>query len=345
MGDLDAAHVLEEAVEEGMLSHAQRVNAICCLTEMISPLEYTLVRTIGKGTFGMVYLVSSPIDLAGREAQGNRGGEARVHMYALKTVFQKKAYHNRELSILKRVSHRNIMRLYRYFYSGEEEQGTYLNIFCEYIPEDLSGVLQRKYSFSRGELFHYARQALEALSFMHSLSIAHRDLKPSNILIDLEKGVLKICDFGCAKELRRGEKNISYICSRNYRAPENLLSMEEYTTKIDVWSMGCVFAEMILHRVLFNGRNTEEQIEVVFSVVQAEEDFRRMHTIESRETVGIKEYLRKESRRLDASPFIELVSKMLVVSSNQRFAADELLLFLRNSYPGLWLGEEGTSIL
>lgn len=78
----------------------------------------------------------------------------------------------------------------------------------------------------------YMYQLFRSLAYIHSLGICHRDIKPQNLLLDPETGVLKLCDFGSAKHLVRGEPNVSYICSRYYRAPELIFGAIDYTTKI-----------------------------------------------------------------------------------------------------------------
>lgn len=88
---------------------------------------------------------------------------------------------------------------------------------------------------------------------MHALGICHRDIKPQNLLVDSNNHVLKVCDFGSAKRLIKGEVNVSYICSRYYRAPELIFGATEYTNSIDVWSVGCVMAELLLGQPLFPG--------------------------------------------------------------------------------------------
>lgn len=75
-------------------------------------------------------------------------------------------------------------------------------------------------------------QLFRSLAYIHSLGICHRDIKPQNLLLDPETGVLKLCDFGSAKHLVKGEPNVSYICSRYYRAPELIFGAIDYTTKI-----------------------------------------------------------------------------------------------------------------
>ena len=92
----------------------------------------------------------------------------------------------------------------------------------------------------------YAYQAFRGLAYIHALGICHRDIKPQNLLVDPDTHELKICDFGSAKRLSAGEVNVSYICSRYYRAPELIFGATNYTQSIDVWSVGCVLAELLL---------------------------------------------------------------------------------------------------
>ena len=92
----------------------------------------------------------------------------------------------------------------------------------------------------------YAYQAFRALAYIHALGVCHRDIKPPNLLVYPDSHILKVCDFGSAKRLKKGDVNVSYICSRYYRAPELIFGNSNYTTTIDVWSVGCVIAELML---------------------------------------------------------------------------------------------------
>lgn len=91
-------------------------------------------------------------------------------------------------------------------------------------------IFQKLYTCFLFQLYMY--QLFRSLAYIHSLGVCHRDIKPQNLLLDPETGVLKLCDFGSAKHLVRGEPNVSYICSRYYRAPELIFGATDYTTNI-----------------------------------------------------------------------------------------------------------------
>ena len=106
----------------------------------------------------------------------------------------------------------------------------------------------------------YMYQVARSLAYIHQVGICHRDIKPQNLLLDPNTHVVKLCDFGSAKMLVKGESNIAYICSRYYRAPELIFGATDYTTAIDTWSFGCVFAELILGQPLFPGESNVDQV-------------------------------------------------------------------------------------
>lgn len=91
-----------------------------------------------------------------------------------------------------------------------------------------------------------------------------RDIKPENILVDQNRHVLKLCDFGCAKKLVKREPHAAYICSRYYRAPEVIVGATDYTTAIDMWAQGCVIAELFFGNPIFpGGSNMDQLVEIV----------------------------------------------------------------------------------
>ena len=141
----------------------------------------------------------------------------------------------------------------------------------DFIPENAYMVLKQyvKKKQQMPNLFIkiYAYQLCRALAYIHKLGTCHRDIKPQNILIDPKKHILKLCDFGSAKKFVKGEPNVSYICSRYYRAPELIFGASEYTTMIDVWSVGCVIGEFILGQPLFPGENGADQLVEIIKIL------------------------------------------------------------------------------
>lgn len=112
------------------------------------------------------------------------------------------------------------------------------------------------------------RVQTHASAFLRSCAAAclFRDIKPQNLLVNINTHALKLCDFGSAKALVRGEPNISYICSRYYRAPELIFGATDYTCAIDVWSVGCVMAELLLGSPLFPGDSGVDQLVEIIKV-------------------------------------------------------------------------------
>lgn len=119
----------------------------------------------------------------------------------------------------------------------------------EFIPSSLNLMIreQRKYKRPFPPIIRklLTFQLFKALYYMQLTKICHRDLKPPNVLINDHTYELKICDFGSAKILEKEESNVSYICSRYYRAPELVMQSTDYSTEIDVWSAGCIIVELL----------------------------------------------------------------------------------------------------
>jgi serine/threonine protein kinase len=117
---------------------------------------------------------------------------------------------------------------------------------------------------------YFLYQMLRGLKYIHSANVLHRDLKPANILINANCD-LKICDFGMARAMASTEASYmtEYVVTRWYRAPELLLSSCQYTAAIDVWSVGCIYMEILTHEPLFPGRDHVHQIRSIFEVFDA----------------------------------------------------------------------------
>ncbi|KAM8720549.1 hypothetical protein ACLKA7_006570 [Drosophila subpalustris] len=226
-------------------------------TDRVQEVSYTDTKVIGNGSFGVVF-----------QAKLCDTGE----LVAIKKVLQDRRFKNRELQIMRRLEHCNIVKLLYFFYSsGEKRDEVFLNLVLEYIPETVYKVARQyaktKQTIPINFIRLYMYQLFRSLAYIHSLGICHRDIKPQNLLLDPDTAVLKLCDFGSAKQLLHGEPNVSYICSRYYRAPELIFGAINYTTKIDVWSAGCVLAELLLGQPIFPGDSGVDQLVEVIKVL------------------------------------------------------------------------------
>lgn len=246
-------------------------------------------KKIGEGAFGTVVEAvlryadnnnnSSPASTSHDSANGttneSTNGNNRNHKdngwlgpFAIKRVPAQTEYKSRELEILRVVHHPNIVSL-RFFFDKRSsvDDKIYQNLVMECLPSTLQSEIkfyrQSKYTIPYPHMKAYTFQLARAMLYLHGLGVSHRDIKPSNILVDPSTIQLKICDFGSAKKLEPNQPSVSYICSRYYRAPELIVGCSLYTTKIDIWGLGCVIAEMFLGKPIFQGHSPETQLKEI----------------------------------------------------------------------------------
>ena len=226
------------------------------MSRPISPRQsYTFLNPIGHGTFGKVF---SALNKSGRRV-------------AIKCVPQNPDFKNRELNILKDLHSPFTLQLLDFFVTKpNDSELSILNIVTDIFPQSLSSYLEEIHQFSYSfdpllrKLWIY--QLFCGIDYIHSIGITHRDLKPGNLLVNSYTGQLKLCDFGSAKVLT--ERNQKCIGSRYYRAPELLLGCSSYTNKIDIWSAGCIIAEMFLDDMaMFQGNDDLDQLDQIIHIL------------------------------------------------------------------------------
>lgn len=221
--------------------------------------RFEIVRKLGKGAYGVVFWA---VDLSNNKP------------VALKKIFD--AFQNStdaqrtywEVMYLMQLNgHENIIRLITIMKAQNNKD---LYLVFDLMESDLhmvirSGILQSiHWTYIMYQLF-------KALKFIHSGGLVHRDLKPSNMLLNKDCQ-MKLADFGLAwllVENKDGEFPLvsDYIATRWYRAPEILLGSQNYTKKVDIWSAGCILAEILLDQVLFAGKSSMNQIELIINLL------------------------------------------------------------------------------
>ncbi len=167
----------------------------------------------------------------------------------------------REINLLLGIQHPNIVAM-REILAGNSVDKVY--VVMEYMEHELKHLMENvQHNFSWGETKSLLFQLLKGIEYLHGRNIIHRDLKPSNILYD-NRGTLKICDFGLARKYNPAKTLTPVVVTLWYRAPELLLGQDRYTKAIDIWSIGCIFAELLLKEPFLPGKNETEQIDLIF---------------------------------------------------------------------------------
>lgn len=260
--------------------------------------QYILGSLIGSGTYGEVY---EAFDTDTKE---------KVALKRIK-LNEKEGMPGtalREISILKKLNHRNIMTLMTIIHTD-----TLLTMVFPFVDFEL-----KKYigMHSNENIMGLINQLICGVHYLHSVNVIHRDLKPQNILVTKD-GVLKIADFGLSRSLEiRVPPYSSEVVTLWYRSPELLMGSTSYKFYVDIWSLGCIIYEMITLEPLFPGESKENQLAII------------------RRKAGVRRSLRSTIElRMNVPEFvIEIIVRCLDLDYSQRITSDEIMNILEKEY-------------
>lgn len=214
--------------------------------------RYKFLHKIGDGTYGTVILADNLIS----------GEKVAIKRMKKKYFSWDECMNLREVKSLQKLSHTNLVKLKEVI----REDNTLYFVF-EYMKENLYQLIKdRDHPFPENIIRNILYQILQGLAFMHKHGFFHRDIKPENLLC-MGPELIKIADFGLAREIRSRPPYTDYVSTRWYRAPEVLLRATNYSSPIDMWAVGCIMAELYTLQPLFPGRSEIDQIFRICSVL------------------------------------------------------------------------------
>lgn len=293
--------------------------------------KYSLIRVIGSGAYGVVI---SALDTP---------SNSKV---AIKMI--PRAFHDevdakrilREIKLLKHLNHENIIKIVDMMppLARHVEDFNDVYIVAELMETDLHRIIYSKQSLTIDHVQYFIYQILRALKYIHSANVLHRDLKPSNLLVNSNCD-LKICDFGLARGIYPDDDNVmggsmlltEYVVTRWYRAPEIMLACHQYTKPIDVWSVGCIFAELLARKPYFPGEDYIDQLTTIcdklgklpeqdLDFVTSEKAKRFMRKLSDKPVMPLSQQFPKTPPEA-----LDLLNKMLQIHPKKRINVNEAL--------------------
>ncbi|KAJ3394819.1 Mitogen-activated protein kinase [Lobulomyces angularis] len=285
--------------------------------------KYSFKKEIGQGSYGTVW---SAVDIKNQTEVAIKKVGARN--------FEEGILAKRALRELKLVMHLH----------GNENVASFVDVeindpnnFCElYLVEglmeaDLNQIVKSNQPLTDQHYQYFLYQLLRGLKWIHSANVLHRDLKPGNLLVNSDCE-LRICDFGLARGMGTPQfVNTEYVATRYYRAPEVVLNPTNYSKAIDMWSVGCIFGELLNGKIMFKGKDYVDQLQKIFEVLGTPEDLLLGTLCSQRVLKYIQGWPKKSKQNFsklfpNAEPLaLDLLSKLLEFNPQKRLSAEEAL--------------------
>ncbi|KAL5581168.1 hypothetical protein UlMin_013610 [Ulmus minor] len=279
------------------------------------------IMPIGRGAYGIVCSVlnSETNEMVAIKKIANAFDN---HMDAKRTL--------REIKLLRHLDHENVVALKDVIPPAIRREFTDVYTATELMDTDLHQIIRSNQSLSEEHCQYFLYQILRGLKYIHSANVIHRDLKPSNLLLNANCD-LKICDFGLARPTAENEYMTEYVVTRWYRAPELLLNSSDYTASIDVWSVGCIYMELMNRKPLFPGKDHVHQMRLLTELLgtPSESDLGFVRNEDAKRYIRqLPTHPRQSLDRVfpHIHPLaIDLIDKMLTFDPTRRITVEEAL--------------------
>lgn len=288
-----------------------------------TPSKYSVTKAIGYGAYGLVCAATE--------------GSQKIAIKKCQKVFRDMGDAKRvlrEIKLLKLLKHENVLGLRECYLSGDATTFQDIYIVTDLLDTDLNTVIRSKQRVTEDHLKYFIYQIIRGIKYVHSAAVVHRDLKPANILVNINCDV-RICDFGLARGVARPEaldtlEMTDYVVTRWYRPPELLLMNKHYSCSVDIWSVGCIFAELLLRKPLFAGKDYLTQLAMICDTIGTPA-LDELEFIEKPEAQAYLKSLEPKPKRpftsflaipTDADTFLQ---RMLEFEPHKRASAVELL--------------------
>ncbi|XP_074560662.1 mitogen-activated protein kinase 6-like [Curcuma longa] len=216
------------------------------------------------------------------------------------------------------MDHENVIGIKDIIRPPVRERFNDVYIIYELMDTDLNQIIRSSQSLEDDHCQYFLYQILRGLKYVHSANVLHRDLKPSNLFVNANCD-LKLGDFGLARTTSETDLMTEYVVTRWYRAPELLLNCSEYTAAIDIWSVGCILAEIVMRQPLFPGRDYVQQLRVITELIGSPDE----------SSLGFlrSENARRYVRQLPRYPRQNFAQRFPMMSSGARDLLERMLVF------------------
>ena len=289
--------------------------------------RYRFKKMLGRGAYGVVFAAKD-------KTTGKLVAVKRVERIFETVLDAKRCL--REICILSHIKHENVTNLIDVTTNPDYSKFDSLIVVMDLMEADLFQIINSSQPITVDHHRFFIYQVLRGLKFIHSANILHRDLKPSNLLVNSNCD-LKIGDFGLARVSNQDEENSEflseYVATRWYRPPEVLMNYDTYGPELDVWSVGCILAELILRKPLFPGRSTTNQIALIVDIIgsPSDEDLeqcksrnakRYVKGLGKKQKIPWKQVFRGKEYEEEE---IDLIDKMLTWNPDKRITVEQAL--------------------